>query len=82
MSKQETKGDAGVEVLKNHPFEDNVRGKGQYTYKIYHLGSRVPRWVNALAPKSALQLHEEAWNAYPRCETGKWPCFSVVPFAR
>lgn len=38
MSKQETTGDTGVEILKNEPFEDDVMGKGQYTHKIYHLG--------------------------------------------
>jgi hypothetical protein len=72
MSENATSGDAGVEIIHNYPFEnDPIRGTGQYTYKIYHLGSRVPNWVRALAPKSALELHEEAWNAYPRCETSK-----------
>jgi alpha-mannosidase len=71
MSKEETSGDAGVEILKNHSFSDSIRGNGQYTYKVYHLGSKVPRFVRMMAPKTALQLCEEAWNAYPRCETGK-----------
>ena len=45
-SKNETGGGEGVEVLKNEPY-DNVPllngkfTKGQYTYKIYHLASKV-----------------------------------------
>ncbi|KAJ1963334.1 hypothetical protein IWQ62_003248, partial [Dispira parvispora] len=37
-SKNETGGGEGVEVVKNEPY-DNEMGKGQYTYKIYHLAS-------------------------------------------
>jgi hypothetical protein len=36
-SNLETHDDAGVEILKNEPFE-NEEMKGQYTHKIYHLG--------------------------------------------
>jgi len=68
-SNLETHGDAGVEILKNEPFENEEMGKGQYTHKIYHLGSRLPGWARALAPASALLLEEEAWNAYPFCKT-------------
>ncbi|KOB78226.1 Phosphatidylinositol transfer protein/retinal degeneration b protein, partial [Operophtera brumata] len=42
---------------------------GQYTYKIYHLASKVPAFIRLLAPKGALEVHEEAWNAYPYCRT-------------
>ncbi len=38
MSKQESDGDAGVEILENKPFTDDVMGSGQFTHKIYHLG--------------------------------------------
>jgi len=68
MSKEQSGGDAGVEILKNEPYE-NPHGKGQYTYKIYHLGSRLPRAITAFLPESALQIHEEAWNGYPHCKT-------------
>jgi len=70
MSKEETKNstDAGVEILKNEPFE-NEHGKGQYTHKIYHVGSRLPRFITAIVPSSALKLEEEAWNGYPYCKT-------------
>lgn len=42
---------------------------GQYTYKIYHLASKVPTMIRLLAPKGSLEVHEEAWNAYPYCRT-------------
>merc|ERR1719370_199668 len=62
------------ERCKNEPY-DNVpllKGKfcsGQYTYKIYHLASKVPGWIKMIAPSGSLELHEEAWNAYPYCKT-------------
>ncbi|KAJ2785651.1 hypothetical protein GGI15_001830 [Coemansia interrupta] len=68
MSMNETGGGEGVEVLKNEPY-DNEMGKGQYTYKIYHLGSRLPAILRPLIPKDMLILHEEAWNGYPHCKT-------------
>ena len=37
--------------------------------QIYHLASKVPSWVRAIAPKGSLEIHEEAWNAYPYCKT-------------
>lgn len=73
-SKDNTGGGEGIEVLKNEPFEDYplLGGKynsGQYTYKIYHLASKVPAFIRLLAPKGSLEIHEEAWNAYPYCRT-------------
>ncbi|RIA90423.1 hypothetical protein C1645_770015 [Glomus cerebriforme] len=67
-SKEETGAGEGVEVIKNEPYE-NAESKGQYTYKIYHLSSKVPPIIRALAPSGALELYEEAWNAYPHCKT-------------
>lgn len=67
-SREQTQGEAGVEVLKNEPY-DNEHGKGQYTHKIYHLGSRIPRALTSFIPESALQVVEEAWNGYPHCKT-------------
>ncbi|KAJ1989245.1 hypothetical protein H4R33_002138 [Dimargaris cristalligena] len=67
-SKNETGGGEGVEVQKNEPY-DNEMGKGQYTYKVYHLASRLPSFISKLAPASALLLYEEAWNGYPHCKT-------------
>ncbi|RZF44190.1 hypothetical protein LSTR_LSTR003830 [Laodelphax striatellus] len=73
-SKNETGGGEGVEVLKNEPFDNHPLlggrySKGQYTYKIYHLASKVPAIIRLLVPKGALEIHEEAWNAYPYCKT-------------
>ncbi|KCV70175.1 hypothetical protein H696_03634 [Fonticula alba] len=68
VSREATDGDSGVEILKNEPFDDGVN-KGQYTHKIYHLGSKVPKFIAMIAPASALMLEEEAWNCYPYCRT-------------
>lgn len=67
-SKGETGGGEGVKVLRNEPYE-NKNEKGQYTHKIYYLQSKVPAWIKKIAPKGALEIHEEAWNAYPYCRT-------------
>ena len=73
-SKNNTGGGEGIEVLKNEPFDNypllgGKYTKGQYTYKIYHLASKVPGFIRILAPKGSLEIHEEAWNAYPYCKT-------------
>lgn len=73
-SKNNTGGGEGIEVLKNEPFTDHplLGGKyssGQYTYKIYHLASKVPGFIRMMLPKNSLEVHEEAWNAYPYCKT-------------
>uniref|UniRef100_A0A672Z8S9 Phosphatidylinositol transfer protein alpha isoform n=1 Tax=Sphaeramia orbicularis TaxID=375764 RepID=A0A672Z8S9_9TELE len=60
-SKNETGGGEGVEVLANEPYEEDGE-KGQYTHKIYHLKSKVPSVIRAVAPKNSLELHEKAWN--------------------
>lgn len=67
-SKNETGGGEGVEVIANEPYEKEGE-KGQYTHKIYHLQSKVPGIIRAIAPKTSLEVHEEAWNAYPYCRT-------------
>uniref|UniRef100_A0AAZ3SMN7 Phosphatidylinositol transfer protein alpha isoform n=1 Tax=Oncorhynchus tshawytscha TaxID=74940 RepID=A0AAZ3SMN7_ONCTS len=76
-SKNETGGGEGVEVLKNEPYEKDGE-KGQYTHKIYHLHSKVPNYVRILAPSTALNIHEKAWNAYPYCRTGKSPALCYL----
>ncbi|RDD46497.1 Phosphatidylinositol transfer protein alpha isoform [Trichoplax sp. H2] len=69
MSKNETGGGEGVEILVNEPFENDELGKGQYTHKIYHLAKKVPRFIQMLAPRGSMEMHEKAWNAYPYCRT-------------
>lgn len=56
---------SGVEILENIPYTDGPGGSGQYTKKIYHIGSHLPGWLKAILPKAALRVEEEAWNAYP-----------------
>lgn len=68
-SKNETGGGEGVEVVTNEPFENEELGKGQYTHKIYHLASKVPKMIRVLAPKGSLEIHEKSWNCYPFCRT-------------
>lgn len=69
-SREESHGEgSGVEIIENKPYEDGPGGKGQYTYKIYHVGSHLPGWFRAILPKSALRVEEEAWNAYPYTKT-------------
>lgn len=70
-SKKETGGGEGVEVVKNEPYEKEDQ-KGQYTYKIYHLDSKVPSIIRMIAPAGSLELYEEAWNAYPYCKTSTY----------
>jgi len=80
-SKNETGGGEGIEVKVNEPFEssgkwppktpllDGSYTTGQFTHKIYHLQSKVPGYIRLLAPSGSLDIHEEAWNAYPYCRT-------------
>ena len=30
---------------------------------------QVPGWIKMVAPTGSLEIHEEAWNAYPYCRT-------------
>ena len=78
-SKNETGGGEGVEVRKNEPYGPahgtphallgDQFNEGQYTYKVYHLASKVPQFVRMIAPKGSLEVHEEAHNGYPYCRT-------------
>ncbi|XP_069134986.1 protein retinal degeneration B-like isoform X2 [Argopecten irradians] len=79
-SREESHGEgSGVEILTNEPYTDGPGGDGQYTYKIYHIGSHLPGWFRAILPKSALMVEEEAWNAYPYTKT-RYRCPFVEKF--
>lgn len=74
VSKENTGGGEGIEILKNEPFAnkgDLLSGfnAGQYTHKLYKLESKIPWWIRKIAPKGSMEFHEEAWNAYPYCRT-------------
>jgi len=66
---------SGVEILVNEPYSNGPgpandgNGCGQFTHKVYHIGSHLPGWFKALLPKSALTVEEKAWNAYPYTKT-------------
>lgn len=68
FSKLETGGGEGVEVVVNEPRIENGE-KEQYTFKIYHLASKIPRFIRALAPKGSLEIKEESHNLYPNIKT-------------
>ncbi|XP_059092969.1 protein retinal degeneration B-like isoform X1 [Tigriopus californicus] len=80
-SREESKGtESGVEIMVNEPYTDGPGGSGQYTHKIYHVGSHLPGWFKSLLPKSALTVEEQAWNAYPYTKT-KFTCPFVEKFS-
>lgn len=80
-SRDESKGaGSGIEIIVNEPYADGPGGSGQYTRKIYHVGSHLPGWIKGLLPKSALTTEEEAWNAYPYTKT-RFTCPFVEKFS-
>uniref|UniRef100_A0A8C4XQP3 Phosphatidylinositol transfer protein membrane associated 1 n=1 Tax=Falco tinnunculus TaxID=100819 RepID=A0A8C4XQP3_FALTI len=80
-SREESSGEgSGVEILANRPYADGPGGSGQYTHKVYHVGSHIPSWFRALLPKAALQVEEESWNAYPYTRT-RYTCPFVEKFS-
>ncbi|XP_071856529.1 retinal degeneration B isoform X7 [Bombus fervidus] len=80
-SREESQGaGSGVEIIENEPYSDGPGGNGQYTHKIYHVGSHLPEWFKSLLPRSALIAKEEAWNAYPYTKT-RYTCPFVEKFS-
>ncbi len=65
----------GVEIVRNEPYTaDSPLNKykmaaGQYTEKIMHLKSHIPKFVAALLPTSMTDIVERSWNAFPHCKT-------------
>lgn len=77
MQMENTTGHEGVEVLASQPFENEELGSGHFSHFIYHLQSKAPAWVRALAPSGALRMEEKNWNAYPHSKTElRCPYFS------
>lgn len=62
-------GGEGIECTTRGPYE-NEKEKGIYAHKIYHYGSRVPKWLRWAVPPSLTDFHEKSWNAFPHglCE--------------
>uniref|UniRef100_A0A1B6KZI3 Phosphatidylinositol transfer protein N-terminal domain-containing protein n=1 Tax=Graphocephala atropunctata TaxID=36148 RepID=A0A1B6KZI3_9HEMI len=74
MSKCETGGGEGVEIVKNEPFSNypmlnGTYTAGQYTLKIYHVQSKIPTLIRLIVPRDTLEIYEECWNAYPYSKT-------------
>lgn len=68
-SRDESKGaGSGVEILINEPYDDGPGGKGQYTRKIYHVGSHLPGWIKG---KHKLVLFGSVWGACEKCGIAK-----------
>jgi len=80
-SREESCGEgSGVEILVNEPYYEGPGGNGQYTHKIFHVGSHLPGWLKSLLPKSALVVEEMAWNAYPYTRT-RYTCPFIDKFS-
>lgn len=75
ISKKETGGGEGIQVLKNEPIsktnnsEYDVCQDGQFTHKIYHLNKKIPNFIRLIAPKECQELEEKSWNCFPHCKT-------------
>jgi len=74
MSKSETGGGEGCEILRNESFTDQplMNGRyseGQYTLKIYHVESKIPTLIKLIVPRGSKQVYEECWNSYPYMKT-------------
>lgn len=40
-----------------------------FRFQVYHIGRHIPSWFRSVVPKTALEVHEESWNAYPCTKT-------------
>jgi hypothetical protein len=68
IAREDKGGGEGIEVRRNEPFEDGER-RGTYTYKVYHIKSKIPGAIRWAVPESYLHFHEESWNYYPHYST-------------
>lgn len=66
--KDEAGGGEGIELVKNEPYT-NEKETGQYTYKIFHVKSKIPSFIRWAVPDKYLHFHEESWNAFPHYYT-------------
>jgi hypothetical protein len=68
MSREQTSKGEGIEFLENSPYTDD-KGPGFYTHKVVHLEKRLPGWVRAFLPASALRIEEKSWKQFPFSRT-------------
>lgn len=65
----------GIEIVRNESFDETSSinkynlPAGQYTEKIFHLKSKLPRFIAMLMPDSMTDIIEYSWNSFPRYRT-------------
>lgn len=65
----------GIEIVRNQAYteESNVNKykmpAGQFTEKVMHLKSKLPKFIAMLVPDSMTDITEFSWNAFPWCKT-------------
>lgn len=58
------------ECFNNYPLLNGCKfTSGQYTSKIYQWSTKIPQFFKSILPHDAMEVHEEAWDAYPYCRT-------------
>lgn len=58
----------GIELVKNEKYTKGNES-GQYTYKIFHVSSKIPSFIRWALPEKYLHFHEESWNSFPHYYT-------------
>lgn len=66
--KDEAGSGEGIELVKNEKYSKENES-GQYTYKIFHVKSKIPSFIRWALPEKYLHFHEESWNAFPHYYT-------------
>ncbi|KAK8833703.1 hypothetical protein M9Y10_024898 [Tritrichomonas musculus] len=66
--KSEAGGGEGIELVKNELFK-NEKEEGRFTYKIFHIKSKIPAFIRWAVPDKYLHFHEKSWNAFPHYNT-------------
>jgi hypothetical protein len=64
IAREDKGGGEGIELCKNEPYDEGDE-HGIYTYKIYHIKSKIPGAIRWAVPESYLHFHEESHNSYP-----------------
>lgn len=76
-SQEETGNEAGegIEIVRNEaftldsPVNERSMPPGQYTEKIMHLKSKLPKMLAMMVPTSMTNVREKSYNSFPHCYT-------------
>jgi hypothetical protein len=68
ITRKEANGEEGIEILSIEPYEENGM-KGDVTKKIYHLKSKIPKWIRWTIPDKYLHIYETCYRLYPVTRT-------------